>query len=295
MKVLLIGLGNSGQAHLRAYRALHIRPHITDQNPRKEEQALRKGYRIGDPDQQYDYVDICVPTHRHFQLCKEWLPISNVLCEKPFTLESKNAQTLIQLADQHSRKLGIVHNQLYYPMLRKFNREPIKTVLIERSYDEAFPPWIYTDGGGPLYEVGYHALYTLLYLTGTPKLRCYSSDSEGQTLIFDRGKIRVFTGSKFEDSIQLNYRDGKETLYPWFNSQMKNKLMRRLTMYYYCATATNRTEMPHTSTYREMLDEWVTYVKKKDSVQVPARLSPDLSLETVKVLESCEKWSDREE
>jgi predicted dehydrogenase len=214
-----------------------------------------------------------------------------VLCEKLFTLEAKNAEELIKIAEGHGRKLGVVHNQLYYPLIEALEPK-INCMLIDRTYDEAYPSWVYTDGGGPLYETGYHAIYLLNHLMRPkPKLRCYRTNSQGHTLTFDSAQIRVFMGSKLEDRIRLFYDDGDLTVFPWFNSQTEDKLLRRAAMYWYCAT--NGREMPHTSTYREMLDEWVTFIRKGNGSPVPARLSPYLSLETVTVLESCEKWRDR--
>ena len=95
MKVLLIGLGNSGRAHLRAYKSLlGIEVHVKDSDMARELSYKSLGYLLDDvksPDE-YDYVDICVPTHLHYQLCKQWLNKTNVLVEKPFCLESAHAE-----------------------------------------------------------------------------------------------------------------------------------------------------------------------------------------------------------
>lgn len=289
MKVLLIGLGNSGRAHLRAYRNLGIQPYISDLDVEKELFWQRKGFPVGSLNEHYEYVDICVPTHLHYQLCKKWLEKTNVLIEKPFCLESAHAEELIQLAEKNGKKLAVCHNQLYYPLLEDLPWITVEKMVINRSYNEFYSGWVFAYGGGPLYETGYHALYIMLHwLRKKPKLEAYTTKDHGrQEIIFDNGFISIFPGKKSLDYILLP--DENQILFPWYNSKHINLRLRQIDIYTYMAL---HREFPHTCTYRKMLQDWIMNIQNQPVFAVPRRLSPYLSLDCVKILEECEKWSD---
>jgi len=67
-----------------------------------------------------DAVCIATSAPTHYELTREaLLQGKHVLCEKPLTLKSEEAQELVQLADERNLTLMVGHLMLYHPAIRK--------------------------------------------------------------------------------------------------------------------------------------------------------------------------------
>jgi predicted dehydrogenase len=66
-----------------------------------------------------DFVAITVPNHLHFPMAKGFIEAGfHVMCEKPMTLDVKEALALEKVVRQHRRVLGVMHNYVGYPMVK---------------------------------------------------------------------------------------------------------------------------------------------------------------------------------
>src|SRR5215831_9604063 len=70
-----------------------------------------------------DVVHITTPPQSHFDLARRFLEHGcHVYVEKPFTLNSKEAETLIDLATRNNRKITVGHDLQYSHVVRRMRR-----------------------------------------------------------------------------------------------------------------------------------------------------------------------------
>ena len=81
---------------------------------------------------QVDAVSIVVPTDLHFKIAKKFLEHqAHVLVEKPITTSVEQADTLIQLAQQHERVLQVGHLERFNPAIIALEQKLSKVRFIE--------------------------------------------------------------------------------------------------------------------------------------------------------------------
>lgn len=70
-----------------------------------------------------DVIDICTPPQTHARLAIEALEMGcHVILEKPMALSLKDCDVIIQTATKCSKRVGVIHNQLFNPaMLEALN------------------------------------------------------------------------------------------------------------------------------------------------------------------------------
>jgi len=280
MKILVVGLGGAGKLHLRGYRNLGVEVFVYDVDPERE-----IGSKIGDVHGDYDFVDVCVPTHKHFTVCKRLLENKqNVLVEKPMCLKIDNALKLIDLAKENNVKLGVCHNQLYYPIYDHIDIKGLTWIGINRTNDEVFPDWVYSKGGGIPFEVGYHALYTyfyLAYVNNLPHNFHVKQLKDGvYRYVFDSGFIQICSGSKHEDFINLVKSNNCLRLRPWFNSpSLFPDWLYQFNLYWFLL---KHRGLPYSFSHQGV---FVDFMKHVEGGMLNFKLSPNLSLSVLKVLD----------
>lgn len=85
----------------------------------EKELKLPAGERI-------DFVTICTPNNWHFPIAKAFLDAGfNVMCEKPMTMDVKEALALEKVVKQSKKVFGLMHNYPGYPMV-KLARDMVK-------------------------------------------------------------------------------------------------------------------------------------------------------------------------
>ena len=154
---------------------------------KNESRALYPGAKIY---RQYD--DICrdddielvvinTPDHLHFDMCKKALEHrKHVVCEKPFTLQYKDAMQLTELAEKQNVKLSVFQNRRWdgdFLTIQKVLREGLlgRLVFYEAHFDR-FRNFIQEGtwkedaglGTGTLYNLGSHLIDQALVLFGKP-------------------------------------------------------------------------------------------------------------------------------
>ena len=85
----------------------------------EKETALPAGERM-------DFVSVCTPNNWHFPIARDLLKAGfHVMCEKPMTLNVKEARELVRLVKKSRRVFGLMHNYTGYPMV-KLARDVVK-------------------------------------------------------------------------------------------------------------------------------------------------------------------------
>ena len=125
-KILLIGLGGFGKNHLRVLNELNrnnFELFACDLNSNNLDSCQTYNMQKTNYSTNYldyldlvDAVDIATPTDSHFELCKIFLEKGkDVFVEKPFTINSFQAQELINLAKENNCILQVGHMHRYNP------------------------------------------------------------------------------------------------------------------------------------------------------------------------------------
>ncbi|MBL7115651.1 MAG: Gfo/Idh/MocA family oxidoreductase [Kiritimatiellae bacterium] len=78
----------------------------------EKELKLPEGERI-------DFVSITVPNNWHFPIAKDFLEAGfHVMCEKPMTMDVKEALALEKIVEESKKVFGLMHNYTGYPMAK---------------------------------------------------------------------------------------------------------------------------------------------------------------------------------
>jgi predicted dehydrogenase len=78
----------------------------------EKEQQLPEGERM-------DFAVVCTPNNWHFPIAKALLEAGfHVMCEKPMTIDTKQARELAVIVKKTKRVFGLMHNYTGYPMVK---------------------------------------------------------------------------------------------------------------------------------------------------------------------------------
>jgi predicted dehydrogenase len=132
-------------------------------------------------DPEIDLVILVLPNHLHFTFAEKALKAGkNVLVEKPFTPNVKEANELIKLAHQQNLLLSVHHNRRWdsdFLTVKKIVENGILGRVVEyeahfdRFRNEVKTGWKEdknNPGSGILYDLGSHLIDQALYLFGLP-------------------------------------------------------------------------------------------------------------------------------
>lgn len=189
INVALIGFGFSGSTfHAPFLSALedYNLVYVISSNSEKVQRCLPQVRAVSDinkvfQDTALDLVVITTPNAVHYDVAKAALESGkHVVLEKPFTLYSKDAQDLIQLAQRQNRILTVYHNRRWdgdFLTIQKLLAEKIlgDVYLYEAHFHRYRPfpnPQRWKEnkefGSGILYDLGAHLLDQALQLFGLP-------------------------------------------------------------------------------------------------------------------------------
>lgn len=71
-------------------------------------------------DQRIDFVTVATPNHTHFPIAKAALEAGfNVICDKPMTIDLKQAEELLELVKRSGCVFAVTHNYTGYPLVRQ--------------------------------------------------------------------------------------------------------------------------------------------------------------------------------
>ena len=219
-ELAIIGYGGMGSYHctlLEGVESIHVKG-VFDIDPARQEEATRNGlysYPTFDEllnDTEVDMVIIAVPNDSHKDIAIKALNSGkHVICEKPVTLNSKELEEILEVADK-TGKIFTVHQN------RRWDEDYLS---MKKIYDEKILGDIYhietrvmgcrgipgdwrrqkEHGGGMLLDWGVHLLDRLLLMTNEKIIDGYCHFS-------------YIHGSEVDDGfrINLNFESGKTAL-----------------------------------------------------------------------------------
>jgi len=193
LKVGIIGAGGIARyAHLPGWKRLSGEVElvaICDIIPERAERAAQEydiPYAYASAEEmlahhRLDIVSVCVPNCAHRECTIMALEAgANVLCEKPIAMNSAEAEEMIATAERTGKVLMVGQNQRFSAEAQTAKRFIEDGLLGEMYYGEAtnmrrrgIPGWgVFHikkySGGGPLIDIGVHALDLVLWLMGNP-------------------------------------------------------------------------------------------------------------------------------
>ena len=224
LNVAVIGVGRLGCEHTRIYAGL---PQVNlvgicDIRPMTKKVALKyhipfyKDYSSLLSASKIDALSIAVPTYLHYSITKEALSRGiNILLEKPITATLKEADELLNLAQQKNLILQVGHIERFNPVIKEVKTMINKPLFIECQRLGPYASRI--DDVGVALDLMIHDLDIILHLV----------DSEIETVEATGAKIL----SDYEDIVfaYLKFKNG--TLANLSASRVSDKKVRKIRIF----------------------------------------------------------------
>jgi len=155
-----------------------------------EERALKAKTEFGEPDsstyldykemlkrEKLDIVHVCTPNRSHSFITVDALEANvHVMCEKPMAINTEEARKMVEAAKRTGKKLSIAYQNRYRPdslyLKAECEKETFGDIYYAKAHAlrrRAVPTWgvflnEYEQGGGPLIDIGTHALDLTLWM-----------------------------------------------------------------------------------------------------------------------------------
>ena len=212
LRIGIIGCGHWGTNHVRNFRSVEGSEVALCADPDAGRLARIEKLFPGTPVTQdsaaliagedIDAVVIAVPTLLHFDLCKAALQAGkHVLCEKPLTLASCEARTLVGIAAQMKRVLMVGHVFLFNSGIRYMRKAVedgvVGSVYLMRAVRTNLGP-IRSDAGAA-WDLAPHDISIFNYVLGR---RPIAVSATGSCYLQPDVEDVVFTTLDYGDSIQ---------------------------------------------------------------------------------------------
>ncbi len=201
LRVGVIGLGYGGEMALKGYSLLPD-VEIVALAGLEEDRLQTLGATYNVPNLYHyhhellsrddlDAVSVCVPNYLHAPIAIEALKRGlHVLCEKPLARTSREAEAMVDAATEADRVLQVVFNHRVRGDVQVLKRYIDEGKLGKIYYAKAYwmrrrgipgaGTWFVSKekaGGGPLIDLGVHALDMALYLLGEPEVLTVSAST----------------------------------------------------------------------------------------------------------------------
>lgn len=192
LKLGIIGCGGIAGFHVRGYKLCEgveltacadIRPERAQKFV--SEHGFARAYDNATKmldSEKLDLVSVCTPNYAHCEPTIAALKRNiNVLCEKPIAMNAREALRMVQAARASKGLLTIGHNFRFLPfaqyLKRMLDAGELGHIYFGRSHAlrrRGIPGWgefhmKEKSGGGPLIDIGVHALDLILWLMGSPQ------------------------------------------------------------------------------------------------------------------------------
>jgi predicted dehydrogenase len=151
-----------------------------------------------------DAVVIATPPATHYPIAKDCLEHNlNVLVEKPLTLKSEHAETLIKLADEKGLTLMVGHTFEYNSAVHALKRYIDSGELGQIYYLDAarLNLGLFQKDSNVLWDLAPHDISILLYLLGTSPI---SVSAQGLPCVFDGIHDVAYINLRFPDNISAH-------------------------------------------------------------------------------------------
>lgn len=190
IKVALIGIGGMGEVHYNSYRSAKnckliavadIREEMAREKVKEDDINIYHDMDELLKNENPDIVDICTPSYMHADMSIKALESGiNVLCEKPMTLNSKDAERVIEAVKKSGKLYMVAHVVRFtkaYEYLKEFieNEELGKLVRLDMKRLSETPVWSWENwmqdekksGGAPL-DLSIHDVDFVQSVLGMP-------------------------------------------------------------------------------------------------------------------------------
>lgn len=189
INVAVVGCGYVAKDHIKAWRRIKEAQivAISDLNEKLAEDTAKlwkiPSYYRSLPDlikhNKPDVVDICTPPQTHATLAIQAMKVgSNVLMEKPMTMNIKDAEEIVNCQKITGVKAGVIHNWLFEPPVLKANsfvKKYLGEILsmnietLNTKYDSMAANkdhWCHSLPGGRFSEMLAHPIYLIRHFLG---------------------------------------------------------------------------------------------------------------------------------
>ncbi len=171
MKVGIIGTGNMGSHYVKKFDILGYDAVLIDKEPerlRKHPEKFKKYTSLKEALEKEDIHTIFIATDpkSHIPLAKQVLERNiNVMVEKPPSLDPKELEEAINIAQKKNVFFGVSEIELKSSTIRNFDkREPVSTV-------QAYRLNLKSGYINPFFDLAWHDLYIFSYLFGNPEIK----------------------------------------------------------------------------------------------------------------------------
>ena len=259
VRVGLVGVGGMGGCHFYNYEKIENAELVAVCDVRKEVAESKVGDRNINiytsldkmlKSEKLDMIDICTPSFLHKDMAIKLLKAGyHVLCEKPMTLNAKDAKKVVEAAKATDKKFMVAHVVRFmapYMYLKKTieSGELGKLLRLDMKRISSIPTWSWEDwmrdekrSGGVATDLSIHDIDFVQSVLGMPdKISSYTTGIKdnndfvvtnmqyGDTLVTCEGTwynakipfhatyLAVFQDGYVELSDKL-YRDGKEVVF----------------------------------------------------------------------------------
>ncbi len=215
------------------------------------------------PDERVDFITIATPNFTHFPIAKAALHAGfNVVCDKPLTLDLKQAEELASIVDESGAVFAVTHNYTGYPLVRQARQMILSGELGEINAVRTcyMQGWLRTrleqenqkqaswrtdpaksGAAGCFGDIGTHAYNLARYATGlksesiSANLKIFESgrklDDYGQAVIrFENGGLGSVTASQIshgrENDLSIEI-DGTKGSLQWRQEEPNHMIFRR--------------------------------------------------------------------
>lgn len=191
IRVGLIGIGGMGGTHFNCYKNIKdaeivavcdVRTDMAKEKVKNENIHIYESYDELLEKENLDYVDICTPSYMHHDMSIKALEKGlHVLCEKPMSLSSKDAEEIIEAAEKSGKTFMTAHVVRFmtpYIILKNVidSKELGNLVHLDMDRISTMPDWSWDDwmrdlsksGGTPM-DLSIHDIDFIQYTLGEPK------------------------------------------------------------------------------------------------------------------------------
>lgn len=214
-------------------------------------------------EQRIDFISIATPNHTHFPIAKAAVEAGfNVICDKPMTLDLKQAEELASIVEKSGVVFAVTHNYTGYPLVRHARQMILSGELgeIQAFRSNYLQGWLRTrletqeqkqaawrtdpaksGAAGAFGDIGTHAYNLARYMTGLipAELSCHLKifeggrrlDDYGHAVIrFDNGALGTVTASQIshgrENDLFIEV-DGTKGAIEWHQEEPNKMVVRR--------------------------------------------------------------------
>ena len=171
MKVAIVGVGNMGRLYASKFKILGYSPILVDTNPNileKYDESYRKYTNLDEAlnKEDIEYMFIVTSPKLHIPLAKKALERNiNTMIEKPPTLNQKELEEAINLAEKNGVYLGVSEIELRSSVVRNFQKDSKVNDI------QAYRLNVRSGYINPFFDLAWHDIYILQYLFGNIKLK----------------------------------------------------------------------------------------------------------------------------